>query len=80
MAKIAAVQHADISEISTTAPVIGLGLDSMQFVVLVGELETWLGCRFTDNPLMDYPTINELAAFLADQVAQGRTTIDPTGR
>ncbi|MDQ3332433.1 MAG: acyl carrier protein [Planctomycetota bacterium] len=55
-----------------------MGLDSMQFVVLVGEMEQWLGCRFTDNPLIDYPTIDTLADFLANQLAQGKTLIDPT--
>ena len=63
--------------IDREAPMISFGVDSMQFVVLVGELEDWLGCRFADNPLIDYPTINALAEFLADQLAQGKKVIDP---
>lgn len=78
--KLSEAQHVEPTEISVDEPLIGMGLDSMQFVVLVGELEQWLGCRFTDNPLMDYPTIELLSTFLADQVAQGRTLIDPTQR
>jgi acyl carrier protein len=66
------------AEIQTDAPLVGLGLDSMQFVVLVGELEQRLGIRFTDNPLFDYPTVDALSAFLADQLAQGKRLIDPT--
>jgi acyl carrier protein len=65
------------TEIDCEAPLISLGVDSMQFVVLVGELEDWLGCRFADNPLIDYPTIKALSEFLADQSAQGKTLIDP---
>lgn len=65
-------------EIDGDKPVIGLGVDSMQFVVLVGELEQWLGVRFADNPLIDHPTINSLSAYLAGQLAKGRTVIDPT--
>ncbi|GAA4426396.1 acyl carrier protein [Bremerella cremea] len=56
-----------------------VGLDSMQFLVLVGELEKWLGCQFVD-PWIDDFTINTLAQFLAEQVAQGKTKIDPAER
>ncbi|MBA3311823.1 MAG: acyl carrier protein [Planctomycetaceae bacterium] len=76
--KLSEAQGTPPSEIRTDAPLIGMGLDSMQFVVLVGEMEQWLGCRFTDNPLIDYPTIDTLADFLANQLAQGKTLIDPT--
>jgi len=66
------------AEIRLDEPLIALGVDSMQFVVIVGELEEWLGCRFADNPLIDYPSVNALAAFLASQLAKGKTVIDPT--
>jgi acyl carrier protein len=59
-------------------PLIALGIDSMQFVVIVGELEEWLGCRFVNNPLIDYPTINSLARFLADRISNGKMVIDPS--
>ena len=80
VARISAVQGIEQAEVRTDAPLIGMGLDSMQFVVLVGELEDWLGCRFTDNPLFDYPTIDALSAYLAEQVADGKKLIDPTKR
>jgi acyl carrier protein len=72
--------HADIDpqEVQLDEPVISHGIDSMQFVVLVGELEDWLGCRFAQNPIVEYPTINALSEFLADQLRQGKTLIDPT--
>ena len=66
------------AEIDVDQPLVGIGVDSMQFVVLVGELEQWLGCRFSDNPLIDYPTISTLSNYLADQLAQGKSVIDPT--
>lgn len=78
--KIADAKGLDRAEVSTDEPLIGMGLDSMQFVVLVGELEQWLGCRFSDNPLIDFPTIDSLSVFLADQFAKGNTLIDPTVR
>lgn len=66
------------SEIRLDEPLIDVGLDSMEFVALVGELEQWLGCRFRDNPLIDYPTIASLSEFLAAELAAGRTTIMPS--
>jgi hypothetical protein len=50
----------------------------MEFVALVGELEHWLGCRFRDNPLIDYPTIASLSEFLAAELAAGHSNILPT--
>ena len=70
--------HLDAADIHLDEPLITLGVDSMQFVVIVGELEDWLGCRFADNPLIDYPSINALSVFLAEQLAMGKTVIDPT--
>lgn len=65
-------------EVDGDKPVVSFGVDSMQFVVLVGELESWLGVRFADNPLIDHPTVNALSNYLARQLAQGRAVIDPT--
>ncbi len=57
--------------------VTSLGIDSMQYVGLIGDLEEWLGCRFTDNPLIDYPSVQTLSAFVAAQLKLGKTEIDP---
>ena len=70
----------DRNELDLDRPIVAHGVDSMQFVALVGELEDWLGCRFTDNPLIDYPTVNALSRFLAEQVRLGKTRIDPLGK
>jgi acyl carrier protein len=68
------------ADIPRDEPLINVGLDSMDFVGLVVDLENWLGCRFRDNPLIDYPTANALSEYLADQLARGRTEIDPSVR
>ena len=68
------------ADIPCNEPLIDVGLDSMQFVAIVGELEEYLGCRFRDNPLIDYPTADALAVYLADQLRQGKTVIDPSAR
>jgi acyl carrier protein len=76
--RLSAELQLDKAEIRTDEPLIDVGLDSMDFVGLVVDLENWLGCRFKDNPLIDYPTADSLAEYLADQLARGRTAIDPT--
>jgi acyl carrier protein len=78
VARIAARLQVGPEEVSLEEPLIDIGLDSMEFVAMVGELEHWLGCRFRDNPLIDYPTIAALSEFLADELAAGRTNILPT--
>jgi acyl carrier protein len=77
-AKIAARLQVTPDEVSLEEPLIDIGLDSMEFVAMVGELEHWLGCRFRDNPLIDYPTVSALSEFLAGELAAGRTSIMPT--
>jgi acyl carrier protein len=76
--RIAARLQITPDEVSVEEPLIDIGLDSMEFVAMVGELEHWLGCRFRDNPLIDYPTISALSEFLAGELAAGRTSIMPT--
>lgn len=65
-------------DIPLDQPLIHLGMDSMEFVGLVADLERQWGLRFMDNPLIDYPTLNALSTYLADQLARGRTEIDPS--
>lgn len=74
---IAARLQVDPARIAVDQPLIDIGLDSMEFVAMVGEMEQWLGCRFRDNPLIDYPTIETLSAFLAGELAEGRRIIFP---
>ena len=44
-------------------PIAAYGVDSMQVVALLAQLEDWLGFRFSSNPLDDHPTIAALSAF-----------------
>ena len=74
---IAARLQVDPAQVALDQPLIDVGLDSMEFVAMVGELEQWLGCRFRDNPLIDYPTIETLSVFLAGEIAAGRRVISP---
>ncbi len=58
-------------------PLMSFGIDSMQFIGMIGELEEWLGCRILSNPLVRYPTVDELSTWIARELAAGRTQLDP---
>jgi len=80
VAKLSQARRIPPDEVRTDEPLSEMGLDSMQFVVLVGELEDRLGCRFAENPLFSHPTIDALSTFLAERLARGETVIDPATR
>ena len=48
-----------------------LGLDSASGVYLIVELEDWLGLELTPEVIFEYPTIAELAGYLAGRCATG---------
>jgi len=50
--------------IDVNEPYYRHGLDSVTMVLILTDLETWLGRRFRENPLPEYPTIASLAHFL----------------
>jgi acyl-CoA synthetase (AMP-forming)/AMP-acid ligase II/acyl carrier protein len=55
--------HAD--DIDLGQPFSSFGLDSARALVLVGDLETWLGRRLPPIVLWNYPTVEALARHLA---------------
>ena len=57
-------------ELDPREPLHRFGLDSVTTVTLVTEIEEWLGYRFRANPLEEHPTIEALAAFLAQETAK----------
>src|SRR6188768_4083556 len=70
--------HVDPQQIDPEKRLTAYGLDSLQMISLVGQLEEWLGCRFTSNPLPLHPTIAALSHFIAARLAAGTTEIDPS--
>lgn len=55
------------------------GLDSMTAVTLAAELEIWLGFRLSPTLAWDYPTLNELAGYVAELAVTPPApgTVDP---
>lgn len=47
-------------------PILSYGIDSVQILTVMTELEDWGGFRFSGNPLDDYPTAQALAQYVAD--------------
>lgn len=60
------------SAIDVDEPYHRHGMDSVTMVVIFTDLETWLGRRFHENPLLEHPTIASLSRFLADEANRQR--------
>jgi myxalamid-type polyketide synthase MxaE and MxaD len=71
VARVSALTGTASREIDVDKPLLRSGLDSVTVVALAADLETWLGYRFHENPLDEHPTIEALARYLAEQVADG---------
>jgi acyl carrier protein len=56
-------------EIDIHEPFASYGLSSIATVSFSGRLEDWLGIELSPTLAWDYPTIEALAAYLADRVA-----------
>ena len=54
-------------EIVAEARFASLGLDSASSTHLLVELEDWLGIELSPEVVFEYPTIKDLARFLAGQ-------------
>jgi acyl carrier protein len=56
----------DKSEVDITVPFDRYGLDSATAVGMTSDLEDWLNCTLDPAIVYDYPTIQELARYLAE--------------
>lgn len=55
------------AEVEPDRPFLSYGLNSIQAMMLVGDLETHLGRPLPPTLVWDHPTVAALAAHLADQ-------------
>lgn len=56
----------DVSKIEITEPLTRYGLDSIDAVTLVGELEDWLDMDLPSTLFWDHPTIAKSAEYLVN--------------
>jgi amino acid adenylation domain-containing protein/thioester reductase-like protein len=66
-----------LSEVDPTAPFAQHGLDSVKGVQLAGELEAWIGQVLPATLVWEYPTIRELAQYLADDPSPADSVTTP---
>lgn len=57
----------DPTTIQTSEPLTRYGLDSIDAVTLVGELEDWLELELPDTLFWDYATIEKASQYLAEE-------------
>jgi acyl-CoA synthetase (AMP-forming)/AMP-acid ligase II/acyl carrier protein len=65
VARLARESGIDAEEIDLGQPFASFGVDSARALLLVGDLETWLGRRLPPILLWNYPTVEALARHLA---------------
>ncbi|NET00657.1 MAG: acyl carrier protein [Sphaerospermopsis sp. SIO1G2] len=54
--------------IQVSEPLTRYGLDSIDSVTIVGDMEDWLDAELPSTLLWDYPTIAKAAEYLVDEV------------
>ncbi|MEO1403651.1 MAG: acyl carrier protein [Cyanobacteria bacterium J06635_1] len=57
----------DPSTIDVKQPLTRYGLDSIDAVTLVGDLEDWLDLELPSTLLWDYPTLEKASAYLVEE-------------
>src|SRR5437660_788470 len=70
--RLAELLEIEPSAINITEPSKNYGLNSVAAVGLSGDLEDWLGCTLSPTIIYTYPTIEQLAKYLAgDEIRTG---------
>jgi acyl carrier protein len=64
--KLAEQLSLDPNNINVTEPLTRYGLDSIDAVTMVGDLEDWLDLELPSTLFWDYPTIEKSANYLAE--------------
>lgn len=68
----------DSESISISEPLTRYGLDSIDAVTMVGDLEDWLDLELPSTLFWDYPTIEKSAQYLAEnfEISQALDNLD----
>ena len=65
--QLADVLSLDPTTVDITQPLTRYGLDSIDAVTLVADLEDWLDLELPSTLLWDYPTIAKASIYLVDE-------------
>jgi acyl carrier protein len=58
-------------QVDVSVPFEHFALDSTTAIGMTGDLESWLGCRIDPTVVYDYPTIQDMAQYLAGESGSG---------
>lgn len=65
--QLADVLSIDAGTIDVAQPLTRYGLDSIDAVTLVGDLEDWLDVELPSTLLWDYPSIEKASAYMVEE-------------
>lgn len=65
--QLADVLSIEASTIDVAQPLTRYGLDSIDAVTLVGDLEDWLDLELPSTLLWDYPSIEKASAYMVEE-------------
>jgi acyl carrier protein len=68
IAEIEDLLSLDPQELAVDKPLVNYGLSSMTGMILSGDIEQWLGIELDPSVAWEYPTIESLAEYLAEEV------------
>lgn len=68
IAEVAELLSVAARDLAVDKPLANYGLSSMTGVILSGDLEEWLGIQLDPAVAWEYPTIESLASYLAEQL------------
>lgn len=75
IAEIEDLLSVDPQELAVDQPLVNYGLSSMTGMILSGDIEQWLGIELDPSVAWEYPTIESLAGYLAEEVLSQRPAL-----
>jgi acyl carrier protein len=66
------------ADLAVDEPLVNYGLSSMTGMMLSGDIETWLGIQLDPSVAWEYPTIESLAEYLAQEVQNQQPALAST--
>jgi acyl carrier protein len=67
------------ADLETSKSLLDYSLSSVTAMMLVGDLEEWLGLTLPPTLVWDYPSIVAIAEFLVEQLGASTTGAEPGG-
>lgn len=69
--RLAELVKINVDQVDLQLPFDRYGLDSLNAVILIGELGDWLQLELDPSIVYDYPTIEQLSRYVSEQINGG---------